>query len=474
MSLLADYIQQFGRFQRNARLFLLSNLLSGVTLGILLVLYNLYLASLGYKTDFIALVLFAGTLGAGIAIFPAGLLIDRIGGKLILIWSSLAIGVMGIGQILFRTPFPLVATGFVVGIAAAFQLVVTAPYLSANSTTAERTHLFSLNIVLTLGATVLGEILGGALPIWIRGIPWLIAPRAPWLEWALASQVEARSYQLAMLFAGIIAIPSLIPYFFMSNDRPPRPVKQSSMQPASSTTTSPEQPLRTPTASLTALTQTVPLATVPLERQPWHRQVAATLASWRVYLRPEKLRATVKSPIVALIVVQVLVATGAGLFIPYFNLFFVQHLRASSALFGLIDGAANGLNALLTLLAPLLAARVGKVASIVFTRLASIPVLLTVGLSGVLPLAAALYPLRQGLMDMSSSIFQVFSMEEIPQERRGLANSSYQAAYQVALALSSTLGGLIIAYAGYTPVFISAALLYLLSITIFWFRFRNT
>jgi hypothetical protein len=57
MSRLISYIREFGRFQRNARLYLISNALSGVTIGIILVLYNLYLVSLGYKTDFVGLVL---------------------------------------------------------------------------------------------------------------------------------------------------------------------------------------------------------------------------------------------------------------------------------------------------------------------------------------------------------------------------------------------------------------------------------
>src|SRR5207237_4315851 len=93
MRLPLNYIQQFGRFQRNARLYLISNALSGVTTGIILVLYNLYLASLGYGTDFIGVVLFVVTIGAGLAIFPAGLCVDRFRGKTILIYSYLLIGV---------------------------------------------------------------------------------------------------------------------------------------------------------------------------------------------------------------------------------------------------------------------------------------------------------------------------------------------------------------------------------------------
>jgi len=72
------------------------------------------------------------------------------------------------------------------------------------------------------------------------------------------------------------------------------------------------------------------------------------------------------------------------------------------------------------------------------------------------------------LMDMSSGIFQVFSMEVVPKDRRGLANSSYQASYQVAWAVSAPLGGLVIVHLGYPPIFITAAACYLLSIAVLW------
>src|ERR1700737_1374980 len=117
---LVEYIRQFGRFQRNARLYLISNALSGITTGILLVLYNLYLVSLGYHTDFIGIVLFVAAIGAGIAIFPAGVCVDRFGGKPVLIFSNLLIGAAGIGQILFRQPIPLLVSGFIAGIGGAF------------------------------------------------------------------------------------------------------------------------------------------------------------------------------------------------------------------------------------------------------------------------------------------------------------------------------------------------------------------
>lgn len=440
MHLLLEYAQQFRRFQRNARLFLIYNVLGGVTTGILLVLYNLYLVSLGYHTDFVGLVLFVGTIGAGLTIFPAGLCIDRFSGKAILIWSTALIGVAGAGQILFRQPLPLLISAFIAGAGIAFMLVITAPFLTANSAPEERPHLFSMNISLGLVTLVLGEVLGGALPAWFRALPWLVAPLPAWAASLLASQPEPRSYQLALLFAGVIAAPSFIPLFMMSNVRPPRRNLESRR--GGGGEDEGKGHLRRPV--LESLSQSLTMSNI-----------------YRL----------LRSSFFILLLLYILTGSGAGLFIPYFNIYFVQHLKASPALFGLIDGGANAMTALLTLVAPLLAKRLGRINTIALTRLVSIPLLLTIGLTGFLPLAAFLYPFRQGTMDMSGGILQVFSMEAVSEKYRGLANSSYQAAFQVPWAIAAPIGGLIIAQFGYPPIFLLGTFCYILTIVILWARF---
>jgi MFS family permease len=433
---LRAYIQQFGSFQRNARLYLISNALSGMTVGIFLVLYNLYLISLGYKADFVGATLFAGTIGAAIAIFPAGLIIDRWSEKWILILSDLLIGLAGIGTILFRQPWPLLICAFIAGLAAAFSLVINAPFLTRNSVSTERPALFSLNIVLTQITTVAGEFLGGALPVWFVHSSWWMGALPTPLSWILASQAGPRSYQLALLFAGVIAIPNFIPLFLLR-----------------------EEPQVSPGANQQPAKQFL----------PWRNW----LANARQWTRPAYLRASLISPFFTLFLVWTLTGLGAGLIIPYFNLFFVNHLNASSALFGLIDGTANGLTAFTTLLAPWLARRIGRVRSIMLTRLCSLPLLLVIGFTGYLPLAASLYPFREGIMDMSQGVLQVFSMEEVAVEYQGVANSAYQATYQVSGAITSSLGGLVIVALGYPPLFIGAAICYLATVVLLWRRFRG-
>ncbi|MDQ2717247.1 MAG: MFS transporter [Chloroflexota bacterium] len=402
-------------------------------MGIILVLYNLYLGALGYRADFVGAILFVGTIGAGLAIFPAGVCVDRFGGKAVQIWASLLLGVIAAGQILFRQPTLLLLSGFGVGVVGAALLVVNAPYLTANSTPAERSHLFSLNLVVYLITSVLGRVLGGALPIWFRDTPWLMAPLPPWLNWILVPQPGPRSYQFALLFAGIIAMPSIVPLFFMSDDRPARIPGQAPQQMSGMT-----------------------------------REIVARIREWRRRISRSSVLAMSRSAVFLFTLVWALIGLGAGLFIPYFNLYFVQHLGAPSWLFGLIDGAATGLTALSTLAAPWLAARLGKIKAIALAQLASIPLLVALGPASILPLVALLYLLRQSLMDMPMGLLQVFSMEVVPGERRGLANSSYQAVYQVAWAISAPIGGLIIVQLGYPLVFLLAAVCYLLAVGTLW------
>lgn len=451
MSQLINYVQQFGNFQRNARLYLISNALSGVTTGILLVLYNLYLLSLGYGADFIGLVLFVGTIGAGIAIFPAGVCIDRFGGKAVLIWSNFLIGFAGIGQILFHQSFPLLLSAFFAGTGVAGTIVVNAPFLTLNSAPDERSHLFSLNIALGLVTTVVGNIIGGILPVYFRSYSWLMTSLRPGLDRVLATQPDARSYQLSLLFAGIIAVPSLVPLFMLQDKR------------TSVGASNEDRAKKTLWPSLSKRVRNREQDFLPETQIPLHAWLSGRLLV--------SIRTMLFSAFFLLMLVQALIGAGAGLFVPYFNIYFVQQLNASPALFGLLNGGATAITALLTLVAPWLARRIGKVNAVVITQASSIPLLVMIGLIPLLPVAAILYLLRQGLMDMSVGVLQVFSMEAVVEEHRGIANSGYQAAFLVSLAVMAPLGGLIITHIGYPAVFIGGALFYILAISVLWGNF---
>jgi MFS family permease len=266
-----------------------------------------------------------------------------------------------------------------------------------------------------------------------------MGPLPPPLGNLLAPQPEARAYQLALIVAGLLAVPSLVPLFLLDPDPRPQPGAASS--------------------------QTVGRS-LPGRLGDLGRKVGAR---WRRWPDWKVWRAWLGSALVLLTLEQGLIGFGAGLFIPYFNLFFVRHLGADPWQFGLIDGLATALTAGATLLAPWLASRLGKARAVVLTQALSLPLMLVLGFSHSLWLAALLYPLRQGAMDMTMGVLQAFSMEVIPAQWRGLANSSYQAAYWIAYSLSTPLGGIIIVQQGYPTIFVLAAISYGLSILALYF-----
>jgi len=447
-----EYLRQFVHFQRNARLYLLQSAQVGIAIGLFMLLYPLYLSALGYKIDLIGLVLFFTPLGTGVAIIPAGLCIDRFSGKAILIWSSVAIAIAGLGEILFRDLVLLCISAFVIGIGVSFQYVLNAPFLTSNSMPDERPHLFSFNLVLILATTVLGELLGGALPVWLREHPQAMFPG---LSWPLVSETLARSYQITLLCGVLIALTSFLPLFLMtayplSHGRPE------------------QQPFWHVLLFL---------------RKLWHSlrnnfkkdtitqrdatDSGATLSFW------QRLRLFLLSPLAVMAGSYVLGSFGTGMLYPYAGLFFVEHLESGSALFSVISGSSNAMLAFATLLTPLMVMRIGRLKTIVFTSLLSVPVILCIGIFPFLLLVAILYPLFQVFWNMANGILQLFGMEVVPQKLQGRANSSYQIAAQGASTAATPIGGFLISRLGYTPVFWIVAVLLLSSSLLLWWRFAG-
>ncbi len=453
-----EYLRQFGHFQRNARLYLLQSALVGIAIGLFMLLHPLYLSALGYRIDLIGLVLFFIPLGTGLALIPAGLCVDRISHKAILIWSSVVIAIAALGQILFRDLVLLSISAFVLGIGLSFQYVLNAPFLTTHSRPDERAHLFSLNIVLILATTVLGELSGGALPGWLREHSWAMFPH---LSRLLAAEPLVRSYQLALLCGVLIALTSFIPLFLMTADRPTN--AQSEHQRFWFVLLFTHKIWRASRKNFKKGTVTRRDATdlgIPLSF--WQRLCLYLVGA-----------AACPSPLAIMTGVYVLSGLGAGIIYPYFGLFFVEHLGANSALFGIISGFSSTALAFATLLAPWMAMRIGSLKTIIFTGFLAIPVLICIGIFPILLLASITYPLFHVFWNMANGILQLFGMEVVPPKLQGRANSSYQVALRAATAAATPIGGLLISRLGYASVFWIAAVLFLLSQVLVWWRFAD-
>jgi len=501
--MLRNYWRQFWHFQRNARLFLISNGLNGVAVGIFTVLYNLYLLSIGYNTAFIGWVLLVATVAGGIAIVPAGIFIDRAGGKRAMIWGSFAAGIAGAAQLIFREPAALLASSAVVGAVAAIFLVVTNPFLANNSREEERTYLFSLNTALTLAAGVVGTVLGGFLPGWLQAPPVAHSMVVLALGPVLAPGAIARSYQLALLAGGILSAPSLIPLFMMTSDA--KKIAGSDALPLAGPESRPYLPdfgaaeerpggqrgrlyptalsrlgrgmderkrafssLSEMRSKLRALTATGSVAAPDLAPTRSMEHAHGKRPWYAVLPGRQEVRAFIIGPVGRFALVEAFLGLGAGLFIPYFNVYFVQYQGATVQVYGIISAGGTILMALATLGGPFLSTRLGKARAALYTELASLPFLVLLGLAYGLPLAVAAYLVRGSLMNMAEPVLNAYMMEAVPQAQRGTANSAFNLSFQGLWALGAVAGGQLMAIRAYLPAFGIAVMLYLCSAGLLW------
>ncbi len=461
-----SYLRQFGRMNRNARLYLVSNTLNSISVGIFALLLNLYLVALGYQADFIGWMLVIGVVGGALGIVTASPVLARLGAKAALLWSSVLAGGIGALQLVIPNPFFLLGGSFVLGIAGGLYLVIGAPLLAEGSQESSRSHIFSLNAALALITTVIGQVLSGYLPTWFS-LPaithsWLLQALDPFL----VPGAEARSYELALLMAGIITAPCFIPLIMMDPTPPVRHLSNKSIS--------------TPDTFISRLKhgggrqsgQSEQDAPTPRQSRQ-NEQSGHFRLSWLVPAGTQYVRALLNSPIGHLAMIEGLIGLGAGLFIPYLNLYFVKHLGVSLTFYALMTAISTALMAVTTLAGPFFAVRLGKVRGAVIAHLASLPLLLLLGFTRALPLVLGAYLIRFSLMNMTEPVVLSFFMSVVKPEKRAAANSAYNLSFYGLWAIGSAVGGLIITVGNFTLPFVLAALLYFTATALLWYFFKD-
>ena len=200
------------------------------------------------------------------------------------------------------------------------------------------------------------------------------------------------------------------------------------------------------------------LSFIPLLAVRERRRVPAALPG-RV---PFSLRAIrMRGPMLRLVVPQLIIGLGAGLLIPYLNVFFKRRFGISDSLLGITFAVAQLLMGLATLAAPMLAERWGKIRTVVLTELASLPFLMALGFAPVLPVAIGAFWLRATLMNMGGPLYTAFAMERIPEEERGRAGAVLGLAWSIGQGIGPGISGLVQRSVGFAPLFLATGTTYL-------------
>lgn len=453
--MLANSLARFRGLRRNARLYVISNTIQAASAGALGVLYTLFLSSLGYGPDFIGVVLVIGTIGGGLGILPASPLAARLGWRRVLLLSDLVGGVAVAVQFVFPTPPVIIVTTLGVGASVALFLVVNAPFLAANSTPTERIALFGLSTALGYLAAVAGSLLGGFLPGWMSHTA-LFTTLAPVLD----HSAQARAYQLSLLAAGALSLPSIIPILLLRDEPPPA---------AETLAQAPLSPLGRVAPAIDA-----PILPVAGALPPAPMPALDTAKRLQLRMRLDQGLAALRGAIGRFTITQALVGFGAGMFFPYVNLYFVNQLHATTEYFGVLSALLTVLLALAALVSVPLAERFGKTRTAVVAALCSVPFLLAMGVFPLLWVVSVAFLVRSFLMNIGGTPLQAFLMEIVPERLRVVASGAYNVSFQLAGAAGSGIGGFLIAHLGFRPIFFVAAPFYLASafLLLLWFGGR--
>lgn len=382
-----DFLQEFRGFTRNARLLLATAFFVGLSMAVGGLFLNFYLQSLGLSQQFIGL---ANALPSFVLVavgLPAGRLIDRHGPRWGLLVGTASAAAAALGFALTGVPAALLAFTVIQGVGAAFGFISTAPFQMANSTERERVALFSAQAALITGTAFLGNLVGSRLPAVFGGLVGM--PADTLLPLRLTMLVVAALWALAALPIALTG-PSVH--------------------------TGPSAP---------GLPGALPVGLQPdgTGKAPRRRMLSNPGTVGRLLLP------------------AFLISLGAGQTMPFLNIYVSGKFGVDFRSLGVFFAIGAFGTTLATLAQPRLAARVGKVESVLVVQAASIPFLLILGFVPVFWLVAVSFVVRTALMNMGNPVYQAFAQEQIAPGERATYSSLSTIAWSLGWALGSAFSG---------------------------------
>ena len=175
-----------------------------------------------------------------------------------------------------------------------------------------------------------------------------------------------------------------------------------------------------------------------------------------------------------LILPMLLTSVGAGLIMPFMNVFYRQVYHQPDPVIGSLFAWGSLAMAIGLLVAPPLADRMGKIQMVVITQGISIPFLILLGFSPWFLLSAFAYYIRLALMNMSGPVYQTFVMENVESSARSTVASLVSMSWNFGWAFSPMISGWFQVNYGFGPSYIGTILLYSISVYLYYVYFWRT
>lgn len=418
------YMDKINLFSMNARLYILHIQGMSLTYGVRTVLFNIYLLFIfrdgvhwgGYDFEpvfFIGLLLALGSVVTGVMSPFNGIIVDRIGKKWSFIIGDFVGSITILLVIFFQDPQFVVLMQILRSGVMSIHNIAEGPFIYEQSTEKERVHLFSVSSGFSTLASMSGNLLGGVVPL---GIALLIF-KSP----IVRGQDSIFVIQVGLFVSVVLWLLSLLPAF-------------------------------------------------PLREDP---ALKATGQQHSISARLSFRNVTNWKTIAVFSLSSVFIGTGAGLFVSFFNIFFLLKYNADTTIIALIFALGSLSVAVGNFLTPVLAEKFGKVNYLVLTRYASVIFIVLLPLSPVLWLAGIFYVLRIALMVGSFPTESALAMEVVNDAERTTMEGIRLGGSSIFSALGFLLGGYYMDRLDFTTPFFIASLLYLVATTVFWFYFKK-
>jgi MFS family permease len=175
---------------------------------------------------------------------------------------------------------------------------------------------------------------------------------------------------------------------------------------------------------------------------------------------------------------ELMIGLGAGLTIPFINLYFHNRFSVEPGDVGLFYAAAEAIMFVGFLSTPLFASRWGAVRTIVFFQLVSIPFFLAMAFTTSLGIAVAAFLLRQAMMNMVHPVSDYFLMETANPRQRARINGVKQMFRRAAWIVATPASGFVIEHFpigvdGFTTAMLATIAFYLAGTALYWAFFRR-
>jgi MFS family permease len=412
------HIDNLRGYDRSIKLFFSITVLFGLYFAVKNLFFNFYILALGYDRTFLGIANGMTPAAALILAFPLGILTDRIGRKRAVLTGMSILVVSNLVFLSTHNSTLMLVTLFIDGIGETLYYIAATPLLTRLTTKQNRVAVFSLQAAMSTFSGVIGSYLGGQIP--------------PLLERLFAIQPDsAESYYGVLLASFVILALTVIPAWLI-------PAGEGNLVGSNAETNSGQRKVN--------------LKEIFINIQ----NILRKKIIWQLFIP------------------NLLVGMGAALMVPYLNLFLVETFSISDQALGTIFSLASLLTGVGMLFSPWLARRLGgRIRALVLAQGSSLIFLVLLGFSPFLGLALVGFWGRGMLMNMTHPLYNAFSMEQVPESEQGTLSSMLTLSWQAGWALMPPVSGFIQEQHGFTPVFITTAILYTAGTALVWFFFSK-